>query len=582
MASGQTSARRLLPVGIAAAAGLVVIAAAFVVVRQQTVDRSTCVPLSVLSSTEKVDLVKELGERYNASTRRYGDDQCTAVTVTGLTSGKAMETLAAGWPASAGQQAPQVWLPTSSLWTDQLRLLDKDGRWLDPAVRDFPSIANSPLVIAMPASKASVVPERDLSWKLLSVSDWDTYQRPDLGKFTFGKDNPTLSTSGLAATIATYYAATDSSSDLTADRLREPAVTQFVRRIEANVSHYSDDVVDLLRTLAAADAATISGDKTDLSAIVMQEELVYLYNEGKIPGGPTTPPRDRLVSLNPVEGTFNLDHPYVTLRSATGAQQQAAADFLAFLQDDEQQESFASIGFRDHDRVASAALVKAIAARGPVGTYFAEPAPEVVNLMKDSWKTLRKKANILIALDVSGSMQNTVSTGTGTRLELAKKAATSSIGLLNAEDRVALWSFSSEPAGSTATPYTPLLPLGPLSVKTFTAQVEALEKARNTALYTTIRAGHRYMVDNYDPDRINAVVVLSDGKNEYSDNDLAKLLKDVAIDADKPVKVFCIAFDEDSDLQTMEAIAQASAGKAFDAQNPQMINDALVKLLSSF
>ena len=35
--------------------------------------------------------------------------------------------------------------------------------------------------------------------------------------------------------------------------MAEPAVTQFVRRIEANVSHYSDDAVDLLRDLAAAD-----------------------------------------------------------------------------------------------------------------------------------------------------------------------------------------------------------------------------------------------------------------------------------------------------------------------------------------
>ncbi|MEK8104144.1 hypothetical protein NKG94_01590 [Micromonospora sp. M12] len=43
------------------------------------------------------------------------------------------------------------------------------------------------------------------------------------------------------------------SSDLTRSDLADPAVTQFVRRIEANVSHYSDDSVDLLRSLAEAD-----------------------------------------------------------------------------------------------------------------------------------------------------------------------------------------------------------------------------------------------------------------------------------------------------------------------------------------
>jgi Ca-activated chloride channel family protein len=465
-------------------------------------------------------------------------------------------------------------------------LKDKAAQRAEQTPGKFPSIANSPLVIAMPASKAKFLPDvSKLGWgDLLGLSGdqgWGTFGHPELGKFTFGKDNPNLSTSGLAATIATYYAATGTSSDMDADRIREPQVTQFVRRIEANVSHYSDDVVDLLETLAAADIANVAGDKTDLSAIVMQEELVYLYNQGNLSKG--TKPNDQLVAVNPREGTFNLDHPYVTLPTASDAQRQAADDFLAFLQEDPQQQAFASIGFRDHERVASADLIKVIDARGEVGKYFAEPAPEVVTLMRDGWTTLRKKANILIVMDISGSMAKNVSSGTGTRLAAAKAAAVNSIKLLNAEDRVALWSFSSEPPGSNKLPYTQLLPLGPLSIDSFTAKVNALQKDRDTALYTTVRAGHRYMLENYDPTRINAVVVLSDGENEYAkDDDIDKLEKDVAIDADRPVKVFCIAFDEDSDLEAMDRIARASAGKAFDARNPQMINDALVKLLSSF
>ena len=104
-----------------------------------------------------------------------------------------------------------------------------------------------------------------------------------------------------------------------------------------------------------------------------------------------------------------------------------------------------------------------------------------------------------------------------------------------------------------------------------------------TALYATVRAAHRHMLDHYDRTRINAVVVLTDGKNEYAkDNDLARLLKDVALDPDRPVKIFCIAFDEDSDLATLDRIAKASAGKAFDARDPAKIDDAFVKLLSSF
>ena len=66
-------------------------------------------------------------------------------------------------------------------------------------------------------------------------------------------------------------------------------------------------------------------------------------------------------------------------------------------------------------------------------------------------------------------------------------------------------------------------------------------------------------------------MVLTDGKNEYNkDNDLARLLADIALDPDRPVKIFCIAFDRDSDFDTLDKIAKASAGKAFDAQRPAL------------
>jgi hypothetical protein len=61
---------------------------------------------------------------------------------------------------------------------------------------------------------------------------------------------------------------------------------------------------------------------------------------------------------------------------------------------------------------------------------------------------------------------------------------------------------------------------------------------------------------------------------------LAKLLKDIALDPDRPVKIFCIAFDKGSDLATVEAIAKATDGKNLNAQNPQLIDGAFGKLLT--
>lgn len=582
MASRRT--QRWLPVAFAATVGFALIAGSYVYVSTVAADRSDCVALDVVSSTEKSDLLIDLAERYDDSRRRFGD-RCADVTVTGLTSGQAMQALAGDWAAQSGTGSPrpQVWLPTSTLWTGQLQLLDQAAGHQVQTGGQYESIANSPLVIAMPATKARYLQQQGaLGWgDILGMSGekgWAEFGKPEWKRFTFGKDNPNLSTSGLAATIATYYAATNTSSDLTAADVRDPKVTRFVRQIEANVSHYSDDVVDLLRGLAAADLA---GDAaaSDLSAIVTQEELVYLYNKGELSGG--TKPNEPLVALYPKEGTFNLDHPYVVLPQAGDAQRAAAADFLAFLQESPQQREFAAIGFRDHERAASDDLVRVVGGSKSAGTYFAPPSPEVVQGIKASWETLRKKANILMAIDVSGSMTaNRV--GSHTRLEYAMDAAKNGIKLLNSEDRVGLWAFSAKQGGSSL-PYRVQLPLSRLDDRQFGAKLDAMRSGGGTALYTTIRAAHRHMLDNYDRTRINAVVVLTDGENEYpEDNDLAKLLRDIELDPDRPVKVFCIAFDKASDLPTLQKIATAAAGKAFDAKDPEKIDEAFVKLLSSF
>ncbi|WP_405098881.1 substrate-binding domain-containing protein [Micromonospora sp. NBC_01412] len=588
MATGQTSARPWLPLTVAIVAGLAVITAAYVIVRPGPgPDRSSCVALEVNSSTEKDQLLGQLAAKYNDSDRRFGK-RCAQVTVHGLNSGKAMEALAGGW---ARQQpaipAPQVWLPTSSLWTGRLRLLDEKNGGPAQTPDQYPSIANSPLVIAMPKEKGELVQQRGpLGWKdVLGLSGdqgWAAFDRPEWGRFTFGKDNPNLSTSGLAATIATYYAAVQRSSDLTEPDLAQPRVTQFVREIEANVSHYSDDSVDLLRDLAEADLGAAGDARTrDMSAIVVQEELVYQYNQGQLSPTPGQKPRVPLVAVHPKEGTFNLDHPYVVLPSADEAQRAAAHDFLLFLQGDPQQRSFAELGFRDHEGLPSDELVAAVRG-GPAGNlnYFDPPEPEVVDAILRGWNTLRKKANILFAVDVSGSMTKKI--GGRSRLQIATGAAGKAVGLLNSADQVALWSFSSE-TSQRPKPHREELRLSPFNEAGFTRKLGGLKADGGTALYSTVRAAHRQLLASYDPDRINAVVVLTDGKNEYpKDSDLARLLKDIALDPNRPVKVFCVAFDLESDFATLDKIAKASAGKAFDARDPATIDEAFVKLVSSF
>jgi Ca-activated chloride channel homolog len=587
---------------VAAVVGVLAIVATYLVLRPSgspptspAAARGSCVPLEINVSSEKGFLVAELADRYNRSGRTFGG-KCAAVSVHVKTSGAAMQALAAGWdPRRDGAPVPQVWAPTASLWLGLLR--QQEAAADRPALPDtaFPSIAQSPLTIAMPKPMAQALgwPSKQLGWAdILALSSnprgWAAYGHPEWGRFTFGKDNPHLSTSGLAATIATYYAATGRSSDLTEADLTDPKVTAFVHGVEEGVLHYSDDAVKFLSNLADADA---KGQALNyVSAVVMQEELAYLYNSGDPTAAPAQlgkgrKPQVPLVTIYPREGTLMLDHPYVVLPGATEDQQAAAADFLAFLQQPAQQHRFAAFGFRDYQGAPSTELAQSIGV--PVGQKLSlidPPSPEILSGILHGWDMLRKNARVLLVIDVSGSMNESAGSGVS-KLEAAKDAAIQGLRLLSPQDQVALWSFST-PTGHNPLPYTQLVPFSPVgrAAGRIDSAIKGLHAEGGTALYATIRAAQKYAVSQLSDDRITAVVVLTDGKNEYPrDDDLAALLRDIdASNLELSARVFGIAFGNESNLDTLSQIARASKASAYDARDPSTINNVFISVLSNF
>jgi Ca-activated chloride channel family protein len=596
------------PLAVAVVVGVVAVGATYLWLRPDDAPakaegnrgRGDCTQLEVSSSTEKGDLLAELATKYNTSGRLF-DGHCAGVSVHKLTSGAAMEAIVDGWnPAADGAPAPQVWAPSSSLWLGLAReraaSTDRSSPLTGTPDADVPSIAQSPLTIGMPKPMAEALgwPEKPLGWAdVLALSadprGWGAFGHPEWGKFTLGKDNPHRSTSGLAATVAAYYAASGKSSDLTDADLQRPQVTGFVRGVEASVVHYADDAVKFLANLAEADA---QGKATSyVSAIAMQEQLVYLYDAGAPDGDPAQIGKGRkptvpLVSINPKDGTLMMDHPYVVLASADVMQRAAAADFLDFLRQPAQQQRFADVGFRDYRGQAGPALSAAIGLPGgqPALSLIDPPAAPVLSHLLDGWDDLRKKARVLLVIDVSGSMNESAGGGR-TRLEAAKEAAIEGLKKLHPDDEVSLWQFSTEDAGGPQ-PYAEVVPFAPMRTNAdrLTAAIKGLHPEGGTALYTTVRAAQRGMLEHYETDRINAIVVLTDGKNEYPrDNDLDALLRDVNADTlERSVRIFAIAFGDKSDLGTLSRIARSSRAAAYDARNPSTINDVFVSVLSNF
>ena len=87
-----------------------------------------------------------------------------------------------------------------------------------------------------------------------------------------------------------------------------------------------------------------------------------------------------------------------------------------------------------------------------------------------------------------------------------------------------------------------------------------------------------------DQNVINAVVVMTDGKNEYpADSDLDSLLDKLTNSGDENgVRVFTIAYGEDADLDTLKKISEATRAAAYDARKPESILKVFADVLSNF
>lgn len=560
-------------------------------------DRADCVPLNVTASSEKAALLAAVANSYN-NTDREVDGRCADVRVTSLASGEAAEALAADWNEAAYGPRPDVWSPAASSWAGVLeqRLTEADRPNLVPA--EQPSVAQTPLVIAMPQPMAEALgwPDRAIGWAELAALEadpagWGAQGHPEWGRFTLGKTNPTLSTSGLNATVAAFFAATGRSTDLVSADVADPANREFVQRVESGVVHYGDTTLTFLRNLAEADAR--GNSLSYISAVTVEEKSVWDYNQGNPSGDPATAgqgpkPRVPLVAIYPRDGTLVSDNPFLTLTAdwVDAPKRAAAADFLSYLREPDQQRRFTDAAFRSFEGTPGAPITRENGLLPQAQLAVLQPpAAAVLDEIVTSWTDLRKKANLVFVLDVSGSMGQSVPGAGNTRLDLAKQAAEEGLGLLGAEDTLSVWTFST-PRGTETDPFRVVVPPGQVGASRDQVRrvVQGLEPGGGTALYATTRAAVAQVQQTFDPTRINAVVLLTDGVNEYpADNDLAGLVSSLDTeDTSRAVRVFPIAYGEDADLDVLTRIARATRAASYDAGDEASIRRVMTNVISNF
>ena len=571
-------------------------------------DPGDCIVVDMASSPEKITLMTELAKEFNGSDQAKVGDKCVFVRPARKASGAGAALLSAGWPNSdANGPQPVIWSPAASAWGAVVnqRLIDRGEAPITEPAKPF---MLTPLVIAMPKPMAEALgyPSKPLGFSdIIALANdprgWAAFGHPEWGPFRLGKTNPNFSTSGLNFTIAQQYAATGKSRGLTLEDLARPDVQDFSQTVESAVVHYGDTTLTFLNNMYKADARGTA--LTYASAVAVEEKSVIDYNTGNPdgildPGEVPRPPRIPLVSIYPKEGTLFSDNPLFILDApwVTEEQKQGAALFRDFVTQPENQSQVLEFGFRPgNPSVAIADPITTANGADPnqPQALLEVPDPKVVIGVLDQWDQQRKPARVLLVIDVSGSMGDPATEdGFVTKLDLAKQAAIAALGEFKDDDEVGLRVFSTDLSDTGAT-FLDLLPVAPIGAarSEMSRAIDDLVPTNGTPLYDVTGESYTTMLDGFDASRINAVVLLTDGRNddgvpEDDADQLDGLLAELGAGSEgqttRPVRIFPIAYGADADLSTLRRVADATTGAAYDSSNPTAINDVFAAVVSNF
>ena len=518
--------------------------------------------LTVAYSPEKTALMQTLADKFNAQKQKTPDRQAMAVQLVEVTPEEMVN------QALAGSGGFQALTPDSSLWLDQL-----NNRWaqsqatepgaIEPRLTGAPvRFAISPIVIAAWEDAAQA-----LGWPQTPVS-WQAIQAKAQGDKDFTWSHPsTAYASGLLATLAEFYAGAGVQRGLTAAMAQDQKTLDFVQNIEKTVKFYGEG------ELAAMKRAAQDGPQ-GLDAFVVSEQLVTAFNTGAFSNGK---PADKLVALYPAEGTLWADHPLALLETAdiTSNQRRTFQAFREFLATPDAQAVILQAGYRPADLTIpldspGSPLTKenGVDAAQPQ-TTLQLPTPDVVQVVQNVWALTKRKTNVFLVVDTSGSMN-------GEKLDNAQAALKTFLAQIPTDqERVGLVEFNSGIAN--------IIELDTLGVNrpALTSAVITLEAGGNTALLDAVRSAYWRLQRQADPERINAIVAMTDGKENASDVTIRQLAEEIrAGNQQVPVIIFSVAYGDDADYEMLQALADASGGQV--KQGTTETIRELYKILSTY
>jgi Ca-activated chloride channel family protein len=318
---------------------------------------------------------------------------------------------------------------------------------------------------------------------------------------------------------------------------------------------------------------------------------VWDYNRGiTSPDGITrtegAPPIEPLVPIYPTDGFYAADNPAIGLTGEwiDPAESAAAADFIRFAHTTQGQAAVRASGYRDLNAVLDPQVASVGSLAGDPGDTLPHPEPAVVTAVHAAFPDVRKRANVLFLIDVSASMADPISPSE-TKLTAARKAIVLALDHFTAGDHVGVAAFAQD-AGGVLVPgeVSPVTDIG-TSRDAFLGALGGLSPLGATPLYQAVDTFAARQAQSWSADRINAVILLSDGKNDIiaptigADQMLTNLQN---LHHSTPVLVFTLAYGADADVATLQSIAGATGAHYYDATDPTKVEAVLGDLVTSF
>ncbi len=524
------------------------------------------VTITMYYGSEKEEWLEPLVEEYNAQKNETEQGSTVVVEATPMGSIESANAII------AEEIQPTIWSPASSVYVPVANAGWRRAHAEDLVVGTPEDLVLSPVVIAMwrPMAEALGWPDKALGWSdiaELATSDegWAAYGYPEWGSFKLGHTHPNHSNSGIVSVIAETYAGAGKQRDLTLEDLQDPDLKEFVADVESSIIHYGRSTGFFARRM-------FERGPSYLSAAVMYENLVVEQESKRMRGESS---QLAAVAIYPKEGTFWSNHPYAILNApwVSDEQRAAAEDFLAFLLDRPQQLKAMEYGFRPADpAIPLSAPLDAAHGVDPdqPQTVLEVPSAEVITGIEQLWREVKKPVDLVVAMDVSGSMR-------GDKIASARSSLIDFINLLDDRDRMQVILFSDELIS-----LTPLTPLGEKR-EDLVRRVSGIVEQGDTRLYDAVQMAYDELEGSGDPEHIRAIVVLSDGEDTASRLALGQLVGQVGSHSESgtATKIFTIAFGDGADREVLSQIADPTGGKQYDS-DPQTIREVYGEIATFF